>query len=62
LNIEKLKQLVYMKKNYKAPMMTVVNLRMQHHILVASESLSGAQSVSEGTAGARGGRDWDDED
>mgnify|MGYP007056170872 FL=1 len=44
-------------------MMTVVNLRMQHHILAASENLSGAQSVSEGTAGARGYRGgWDDED
>ncbi|MBQ8452391.1 MAG: hypothetical protein IJ539_01275 [Prevotella sp.] len=52
-----------MKKNYKAPMMTVVNLRLQHHILVASENLSGARSVSEGTAGARGDNGgWEDED
>lgn len=52
-----------MKRNYQKPVMTVVNLRMQHHILVASENLSGAQSVSEGTAGARGySGGWDDED
>lgn len=44
-------------------MMMVVNLRLQHHILVASENLSGAQRVSEGTAGARGyNGGWEDED
>ena len=57
-----MKNSIDMKRNYQKPVMTVVNLRLQHHILVASENLSGAQSVSEGTAGARGGRDWDDED
>lgn len=44
-------------------MMTVVKLRLLHHILVASENLSGAQSVGEGTAGApEYYDDWDDED
>ena len=52
-----------MKKNYKAPMMTVVKLRLQHHILVVSENLNGVRSVSEGTAGARGDNGgWADED
>lgn len=55
-----------MKRNYQTPAMMVVRLRTQQHILTASENLSGANSVSEGTAGARGGRgshsDWDDED
>ena len=52
-----------MKRNYQTPALTVITLRMQHHILVASENLNDASKVGEGVAGAReylGG--WDDED
>lgn len=51
-----------MKRNYQTPAMKVVKLRMLQHILMASENLSGARSVEEGTAGARGYIGWDDED
>jgi len=52
-----------MKRNYQKPVMTVVKIGLQKMIAASpTENFSKASSVNEGTAGARGGGGWDDED
>ena len=58
-----MKNSIDMKRNYQKPVMTVVKIGLQKMIAASpTESFSNAQIVSEGTAGARGGSGWDDED
>lgn len=54
-----------MKKNYQAPLITVLKMRAQQQMLAGSltESTNSANSVDDGVAGARrGGGDWYEED
>ena len=47
-----------MKKNYKAPMTTVVEMKMQSHLMNLSLQNANADSA----AMSRGGSNWEDED
>ena len=52
-----------MKKNYKAPVVQVVSLKMNQTLLTVSENTDSAATMSSGSFGAReSGGFWDDDD